>query len=194
MNAFRSHSLAGYAVGSLKSLGQLPVDTTGVAVTGAAAAVAWAFGSANIPILWVVGCAMLGDLVVGAMKAVVDPLEDFSIARLYGGLLGKIFRSLLIPIASLVDWLYIVSPLPLPDGYEAAFPVTSLVMLGLAAAEITSTLAKFKEGGVSPSLIAAIIRHLDRIKGGQEPPARRHYDPPAIAAERDLEEGRSPDE
>lgn len=161
----------------------MPIDSAGVAAAAGAALIGWAFGSANVALLWIVGLAMLMDLIVGAMRAVVDPLQSFQIEKLYGGFLGKIFRGLLIPTASLVDWLYIKSPLPLPDGYEGAFPVTTLVMLGLAAAEITSTLAKFRDGGVSPSLIAVVVRHLDRISTGKEPPTRRSYDAPAIAAE-----------
>lgn len=162
---------------------QLPVDSTGVAAAGVAAIVGWAFGSANIALLWIVGLAMLMDLVVGAMRAIIDPLDQFSIGKLYGGFLGKIFRLMLIPTLSLVDWLYIASPMPLPAGYPETFPITTLGMLALAAAEITSTLAKFRDGGVAPSLIAVVVRHLDRMRTGEEPPTRRHYDPPAIAAE-----------
>lgn len=192
MNAYRDHSLAGYAVGSLKSLSQLPVDSAGVALTGVAAGVAWAFGAANVSLLWVVGLAMLLDLIVGALRAVDDPLREFSIEKLYGGFVGKLFRLLLIPTASLIDWLFLVSPMPLPDGYEVAFPVTALAMYGLAAAELTSTLNKFRDGGVAPQLISAIVRQLDRTRVGEEPPARRHYDAPALEEEESRRAAGSP--
>lgn len=123
------------------------------------------------------------DLIVGALRAVDDPLQTFSTHKLYGGFVGKLFRVMLIPAASLVDWLLIVSPMPLPEGYERAFPVTALAMYGLAAAELTSVLSKFRDGGVAPQLIAEIMRQLDRRRFGEEPPVRRHYDAPALASE-----------
>lgn len=189
MTPYRSASFAGYAIGSARSIISLPVDTAGVALASAAAGLGWAFGSANVTLLWVVGLAMLMDLIVGSMRAATDPLQDFSTAKLYGGFLGKLFRALFIPTASLVDWLIIASPMPLPDGYEQAFPATALAMIGLAAAEITSTLSKFRDGGISPGLISAVIRHLDKLKVGQEPPARRHYDAPAISEEEERKKG-----
>jgi hypothetical protein len=189
MTPYRTPTLAGYALGSVRHALTVPVDNAGAIGAAAAATLGWAFGSANLALLWVVGLAMLMDLVVGAMRVVVDPLQEFSVAKLYGGLLGKLFRSLLIPAASLADWLYIASPLPLPDGYEQAFPVTAFVMFGLAAAEITSTFNKFRDSGVSPGLISVVIRHLDRIRTGMEPPIRRHYDPAAIAEEQERGEG-----
>lgn len=187
MTPYRTHSLVGYAAGSVKSLAALPVDTVGAIGATIVAALGWAFGSANVALLWVVGIAMLADLIVGAMHAVVDPLESFSGEKLYGGFLGKLFRVLMIPAASLIDWLYIASPLPLPAGYADAFPVTGFVMIGLAAAEITSMLGHFRDGGVAPGVISAMMRHLDRIRTGAEPPVRRHYDPPAIAVEQERE-------
>lgn len=190
MTPYRNDSLVGYAAGSVKSMATVPVDTAGAVGAALVASVGWAFGSANVTLLWVVGLTMLLDLLVGATSAVADPLRSFSIQKLYGGMIGKLFRSLMIPTASLVDWLYIASPLPLPPGYEQAFPVTAFVMLGLAAAEITSTLQKFKDGGVSPGLISVVIRHLDRMRAGGEPPTRRHYDPPAIAVQEELERER----
>lgn len=172
-----------HVTGNLRSLVQVPVDTLGMATAGIAGGIAWAFGAANVSLLWVVGLAMLLDLIVGALRAVDDPLQAFDAKKLYGGFIGKLFRLLLIPTASLIDWLLIVSPMPLPDGYDAAFPVTAMAMYGLAAAELTSVLAKFRDGGVAPQLIAEIVRHLDRRNIGDEPPVRRHYDAPAIAAE-----------
>lgn len=41
--------------------------------------------------------------------------------------------------------------------------------------------------GAGPALISVIIRHIDRMRSDGEPPARRHYDAPAIAAEHDME-------
>lgn len=187
MTPHRTATLVGCIAGNLKSLAAVPVDSVGVAAAAGAVAFGWLFGAANVTLLWVVGCSMLLDLVTGAMRAVVDPLETFTVAKLYGGFLGKMFRVLLIPAASLVDWLMIASPLPLPDGYEGAFPVTALAMVGLAAAEITSTLNKLKDGGVAPSAIAVVMRHLDRMKMGAEPPARRRYDQVAIEVEKELE-------
>lgn len=177
------HTLAGAAIANVRSLASAPVDSAGVAMTGIAAALTWAFGGANVPLLWVVGLSMLLDLVVGALRAVDDPLQTFNTKKLYGGFIGKLFRLLLIPTASLIDWLFIVSPLPLPEGYATAFPVTALAMYGLAAAELTSVLNKFRDGGVAPELIAAVMRHLDRTKLGHEPPANRSYDAAAIAVE-----------
>lgn len=180
-------ALAFHAVANLRSLATGPVDTAGVAMAGTVAILGWAFGAANVALLWIVGLTMLLDLMVGAMRAVVDPLAAFDVRKLYGGLLGKLFRAMLIPAASLVDWLYITSPLPLPHGYDAAFPVTAFVMVGLAAAEITSTLNKFSDSDVAPGVIAVIIRQLDRIRTGSEPPIRRHYDAPAIVVEHERE-------
>ena len=180
-----AQSVAYYAVDSIRSLARAPVDTAGIVIASTTALVGWAFGSANLLLLRIVGLAMLMDLLVGSMRAVVDPLQDFDIQKLYGGLLGKLFRSLLIPVASLIDWLYVASPLPLPDGYEKAFPITAFAMVALAAAEITSSLNKFKDGGVAPESIAVIIRQLDRIRLGTEPPRKRHYDPSAVAAEKE---------
>lgn len=187
MTPYRNHTLAGYAAGNLRSLVQAPVDTTGAATAGVAAIIGWAFGSANVGLLWIVGAAMLLDLVAGAVNAVRDPRDKFNVAKLYGGFIGKLFRVLLIPAASLIDWLFIASPLPLPEGYATAFPVTALALVGLAAAELTSVLNKLRDGGVTPGLIAAIMRALDRVRTGQEPPVRRHYDGPAIAEETERE-------
>lgn len=183
MTPHRAPHLASYALANVRSLVQVPVDTLGLATAGIAGGIAWAFGAANVSLLWVVGLAMLLDLIVGALRAVDDPLQTFSTHKLYGGFIGKLFRLLLIPTASLIDWLLIVSPMPLPDGYELAFPVTALAMYGLAAAELTSVLAKFRDGGVAPALIAEVARHLDRVKLGHEPPARRDIDRMAIASQ-----------
>lgn len=191
MTPHRAPSLAGYAAGNLKSLAQVPVDTVGVAAAGVVAVLGFAFGAANVAMLWVVGLAMLLDLVTGALKAVDSPVEVFSVQKLYGGFIGKLFRLLLIPAASLIDWLVVASPLPLPDGYAATFPVTAFAMVGLAAAEITSVLNKLRDGGVAPELIAEIMRRLDRIRTGEEPPMRRHYDVPAVVSE--IERTRPPD-
>lgn len=188
MTPQRAHTLVTHAMTTAKGVATAPVEAASVAYAAGAAGIAWVVGAGNMPLLWVVGLAMLMDLIVGAMRAVTDPLQEFTVERMYGGFLGKIFRLLLIPTASLVDWLYIVSPLPLPDGYEAAFPVTSMVMLGLAAAEITSSLNKFRDGGVAPSLIAAVVRHLDRVRTGTEPPLRRHYDTPALVEEAEMDQ------
>jgi phage-related holin len=190
MTPHRAPTLAGYAAGSLRSLAAVPVDAQGAIGAAIVASIGWAFGAANLGLLSVVLLAMLMDLIVGALRAVVDPLESFAPEKLYGGFVGKLFRILLIPTASLVDWLVIASPMPLPEGYETTFPVTAFVMYGLAAAELTSTLSKFKDGGVAPGLIAAVIRQLDRLKTGEEPPRRRHYDLPAEEARRAREEGR----
>lgn len=190
MTPHRAPTLTGYALGSVRGLVALPVDSWGAMGAGTVAAVGWAFGAANTPVLLLLGLAMLLDLVVGSLGAVLDPLQEWSAAKLYGGILGKLFRLLLIPTASLVDWLYIVSPLPLPSGYAEAFPVTALVMVALAMAEISSILNKFRDGGVAPSVIAVIVRHLDRMRlGGTEPPRRRHYDAPALVEELERKEG-----
>lgn len=190
MTPIRAPTLAGYAAGSVRSLVAVPVETPGAVGAAIVGGIGWALGAANVTLLWVVGGAMLIDLIVGAVRAVADPLQEFSVAKLYGGLIGKLFRALLIPTASLVDWLFIVSPLPLPEGYEAAFPVTALLMYALAAAELTSALSKFRDGGIAPGPIALIIRHLDRMRSGMEPPMRRHYDAPALVAEHEREEGK----
>lgn len=188
MTPHRPATLMDYATGTFKSVFGLPVDTIGAAAAGGVAFIGWAFGSANMALLLVVGLAMLADLLVGAMRAVVDPLERFSIKKLYGGFVGKLFRVMLIPTASLIDWVFIISPVPLPDGYAQAFPVTAMVMYGLVAAELTSALNHFKHGGVAPELVSAVIRQLDRLKIGQEPPKRRHYDLPAEAAQHEHDE------
>jgi hypothetical protein len=185
MTPHRTPTVVGSAIGSLKSVFGLPVDTAGIAAAGGVALVGWAFGSANTALLLVVGLSMLADLLVGAMRAVVDPLEAFSVAKLYGGFLGKLFRVLLIPTASLVDWVILLSPMPLPEGYATTFPVTAMVMYGLVAAELTSALNHFRGGGVAPDLISAVIRQLDRLRVGREPPKRRHYDVPADVAEQE---------
>lgn len=184
MTPHRAPSLAGYALGSVRSVTILPADSATAVGAAVAVGLGWAFGAANVGLLWVVLGSMVLDLMVGSMRAVADPLEAFSVQKLYGGLLGKIFRLLLIPTASLADWLFIAMPAPLPAGYEEKFPVTAAVMVALAMAEIVSALNKFKESGVAPGAIAMVMRHLDRIRIGGEPPVRRSYDPPAIAEER----------
>lgn len=183
MTPHRVPPVAAHAGVSLRSALSVPVDSLGVAGAGVVSAIGYLFGSANTALLLVVALAMLMDLVVGALRAVVDPLEEFCVQKLYGGLIGKIFRVLLIPTASLVDWTFIVSPLPLPGGYEEHFPATTVVMFGLVAAEITSTLNHFRGAGVEPGLISVVMRHLDRLKVGEEPPRRRHYDLSAEAGE-----------
>lgn len=177
-------TVTGYAAGSVRHLFSLAIlDERGQIGTAVVALIAFVFGSANVGLLYVVLAAMLLDLVVGSMAAAIDPLEDFCARKLYGGFLGKFFRLLFIPAASLIDWLYISSPIPVSEGYQDALPITAFAMIGLATAEITSSLAKFKNRGVAPGLIAAVMRHLDRIKLGEEPPARREYDKTAIMEE-----------
>lgn len=188
MTPTRVPPVAAYAGSSLRSVLTVPIDSLGVAGAGLAAAVGYLFGSANATLMLVVALAMLMDLVVAALRAVVDPLEKFCTQQLYGGILGKLFRVLIIPTASLVDWTIIVSPLPLPAGYEEHFPATMMVMLALIAAEITSTLNRFRAGGVEPGLISVVMRHLDRLKVGEEPPRRRHYDLSAAAGEEERAE------
>lgn len=187
--------VAAAAVGSIKSLAQLPIDSAGAVLTGIAGGVAWALGAGNVSLLWIVGLAMLLDMIVGGVRAVDDPLQKFDVRKLYGGIIGKLFRILLIPTASLIDWLIIVSPMPLPAGYERSYPVTALVMYALAAAELTSCLDKFRDGGIAPGLIAEIMRHMDRTKLGQEPPVRRDYDVEAVANEtqREFRKNETPD-
>lgn len=191
MTPHRAPTLMAATQASVRGLWQSPVESPAAAGAGVVALLGWAFGAANTPLLWIVGLAMLLDLVVGSLRAVIDPVEQWTVAELYGGILGKLFRLLLIPTASLIDWLYITSPMPLPDGYTETFPVTALIMVALAAAELSSILNHFRDGGVAPSVISVIMRHVDRIRlGGQEPPARRHYDAPAIVAEHEREEGK----
>jgi phage-related holin len=178
-----SPTLVSVSFGSLKHLAQIPVDTAGVALTAAATAIAWVVGANNADLLPIVLYAMLLDLIVGGVRAVDDPLQKFSWQRMYGGIIGKLFRILLIPTASLVDQLIAMSPMPLPEGAEGAFPVVRITMFFLAAAEVTSILDKFRDGGVAPALLAEIARHLDRTKLGREPPIRRDYDVAAIVSE-----------
>lgn len=180
---YRQATITSYAVGSLRSMATLPMDSTSVATAGAVAVIGYVVGAANVMLLWVVGLAMLLDLITGALKAIDSPVEVFSVHKLYGGFIGKLFRILMIPAASLIDWLLIASPLPLPESYASTFPITAFAMVGLAAAELTSVLNKLRDGGVAPELIAAVIRHLDRMRTGSEPPMRRHYDDPAVIAE-----------
>lgn len=187
MTPHRAETVARYAAGNIRHALSIPVDELGALGAGIVAVLGYAFGAANVALLWIVGLAMLADLLAGGMLAVVDPLREFDTAKLYGGFLGKIFRLLIVPTVSLVDWLYIASPLPLPTGYEQAFPVTTLALIALAGAELTSALNKFRDGGVAPGVVAVIVRHLDRIRTGSEPPTRRHYDPPAI--EEEIERG-----
>jgi hypothetical protein len=177
------HTLHGSALASVRSLGQMPVDIPGAATAGVVAAVTWAIGAGNIGLLKLVLLAMLLDMVVGAVRAVDDPLQKFSTKRFFGGFIGKFFRILVIPTASLVDWLIVVSPFPVPEAYSSAFPVTAFALYGLVAAELTSVLNKFRDGGVAPELIAEIVRRLDKMRVGGEPPARRHYDVPAMVSE-----------
>lgn len=179
MTPHRAQNVAGYALANVRSLYQVPVDFAGAAITAAGASAAWLIGPSNVTLLYLVGSAMLLDLVVGALRAVDDPLQSFSVAKLYGGFVGKLFRFCLIPTGALVDRL--IRETGFIDAGD--FPTTKLIMFGLAAAELTSVLAKFRDGGVAPALIAEVTRHLDRLRIGTEPPVQRHYDPPAIASE-----------
>ena len=191
MAPHRAHGLLGAVGGNLRSLAQMPVDTTGAVVTAVGAAAAWAIGATNVGLLLIVGCAMVLDLIVGALRAVDDPLQEFDAAKLYGGFVGKIFRMFLIPTVALVDRLVVMSGFV--DSIEGVFPLTKAVLFGLAAAELTSVLNKFRDGGVAPQLIAEVVRHLDRIRAGQEPPLRRHYDPAAIASQIEREVAKDTD-
>jgi hypothetical protein len=179
------------AFASPRAMFATPPDSAAVAVAGLTAAVGWAVGAQNVPLIYVTVFAMVLDLIAGALGAVIDPLREFSIAQLYGGLLGKIFRFLLLPTAALADWLIILSPVPGGEAVQATFPVTMLALIGLAAGELTSVLNKFQGKGIAPALISAIMRHLDRVREGGEVPMRRHYDAPAVAVERGID---NPDE
>lgn len=140
------------------------VTVTGAASVGLLGILSWAFGAGNMGLLTIVLLAMVLDLLVGAFKAALDPTIDFTIARLYGGFLGKIFRSLLIPTASLIDWLVIVSPLPLSSEAEAVFPWTMFVGFCLAGAELSSVIRKYRGSDVDPALLDVLEEALERGK------------------------------
>lgn len=161
---------------NVRSLASFSPDLLAISSVGMASIIGWLVGNLNSALFTIVLFSMLIDLIAGSLSAVIDPLRSFDPRKLFGGLFGKFFRLLLIPTASLIDALYAMSPFPLSAVVEENFPVTILSMYALATAEIASTLNHFKSGGVDPGAIAVIMRHLDRIKIGQEPPDRRDYD------------------
>lgn len=126
-------------------------------------------GADNLRLLSIVTLAMLADIVVGGLWSIVSRNHDFCIHKLFGGILGKIFRLMLIPIASLADWLIISSPFA--SGIDTAtygYPIASFALWALAIAEIISSLKKFKEAGVMPETIDEIIKRINKF-GGSEP-------------------------
>lgn len=169
MTPHRAPTVASIAIDSFRSLAALPIDPAGALGALVLSWLAWGFGPGNMGVLAVAGCAMLLDLLVGAFKASLDPDVDFTVERLYGGFLGKMFRSLLIPTASLIDWLIIVSPVPLSDSAERTFPVVMLTAFGLAGAELSSTLRKFRGSGVAPGLLDMLAQALGRTQAALPP-------------------------
>lgn len=190
MTPHRTLSTAGYTVANLKSLTALQADVGAAGVTLIAAAVGWAFGPANAELIIVLCGAMLLDLIVGASRAVADPLNEFSWKALSGGLAGKLFRFLFIVFASLVDKAIMATGMPLPDTYDEMYPVVKLACLALIYAELLSSLNHFRAGGVAPGAIAVVMRHMDRLQLGYEPPEKRDYDAAARIEEAKREAGK----
>lgn len=183
MTPSRTSSVIGYAAGSVRSAFALPNDAAAAAATGLVAVIGWAFGPANAELLLYAGIAMLLDLVVGSLRAALDPLEDFTVPKLWGGFLGKIFRAFVIPLGGIIDRTILASGIPVPSGYDDTFPATKLICLALIYVELVSVLRHLKNGGLAPELLAVVMRQLDRLKLGHEPPARRDYDVEAIVEE-----------
>lgn len=160
MAPHRAPTLASYTLGSLAKLPAILSDPTTTVPAVILGVMSWWVGASNLRLLNIVLAAMVLNLLVGALWAVIDPRERFSIAKLYGGLLGKIFRLLVIPVASIADQLLIVSPFGGDNSAAATFPIVASIMWALAIAEIVSSFEKFVEAGVIPEHLMGLIRRL----------------------------------
>ena len=116
-------------------------------------------GADNLRMLGIVSIAMLLDIILGGLWAIVDPRQIFDAKRLFAGILGKIFRIMLVPVASIGDWMILSSPfgstIDVPSEYK--FPVVAFALWALAVAELISSLNKFKQAGILPEQIDSLI-------------------------------------
>lgn len=116
-------------------------------------------GADNLRMLGIVTLAMLADIIIGGLWAMIDPRQDFDAKRLFAGILSKVFRLMLVPVASIGDWMIMSSPFGNTiDIAHYSYPVVAFALWALAVAEFISSLNKFKQAGVLPSEIDSIIR------------------------------------
>jgi phage-related holin len=184
MRADRTPTVVTYALASLARVPAILADSPRGSVSAAVLGVfSWLFAVSNTRLLSVVIAAMLANLVVGALWAAIDPKQDYDAHRLYGGIAGKLFRLCLIPVGSLIDKLFLLSPVGTAVG--ATQPVVAFLMWALAIAELVSTLQKFIEAGVVPQAVATLMARLEAAPGLALPAmgvptsgGRREGDPP----------------
>lgn len=157
--------------------------TPGIALcAGLLSGLCWAIGAANMRLLGILTGAMLLNLAIGGLWAMLDPKQTFSARKLYAGFWGKILRLLAVPLASVADWLFIVSPFgggpPLsPEDY--AFPVAAFVLWGLCIAELVSSIQKLVEARVLPESVgAALVARLQATRPDSPAPGPREEDRP----------------
>lgn len=161
MSPHRPLSVAVYA---WESIARIPTIMMDPAIAGAGAlmgVVSLMVGVSNVRLFYLVCLAMVLNLLVGGLGAVIS--RTFNAARLYGGILGKLFRLLLVPVASLADQFLSLMPIgdQLPTG---TYPLCAFVLWCLGVAELVSSLQKFEEAGILPRAIAQII---DRLRAAQ---------------------------
>lgn len=167
---------------------QVAQDTT-VGVSAVAAAVVTAGLRMHIALAVIVCAFMVLDLLTGIGKA-FRLKQKLDKPKLYGGIVGKFLLIALVFVAVGIDvGVAYLFPGGGPAGITNAGLLTTTVLALLMIGEGASVVKNVRDAKVGGGLFAsaAMIRHLDRLKTGlEDPPTNRHYDPPALEAERRL--------
>lgn len=155
----RASPLISAVIDSMQRVPGILTDSHTAVVAAMLAALSWMVGAPNLQLLAVVTAAMLLDLTLGSLWAVRTGAWDAH--KLYGGLMGKVFRLLAIPAASCADWLLLVAPFAgHPDPTAYSYPISAYVLWALAVAELVSSLRTLAAAGVAPAALATLIARL----------------------------------
>jgi len=132
------------------TLTSIPHLNLGLAVSGAAAAVAGVLGAGATELLGWLLVLMLVDLAAGLVRALRLPGERVSGAKFLGGFLGKLSYLMLLPVAVAVEKVVLTTGLGLPGEHPVA-----LIVVGALIMKEGASIAENVQGGERKRLLAA---------------------------------------
>lgn len=124
-------------------------------------------------VVWIL--ALMGiDLASGLLRALIRETEDVSGRQFAKGVLKKMAMILLLAPAAAVDRALHLSDLIA----DTAGPTGFAVLIGLMMYESASIVRNVNKAVGSTILTLQLLRAIDTVRSGGEPPTRRLYDPP----------------
>lgn len=154
----------------LIQLAQLDAAAVALSAGGAAGGLGWYLGGQdNVGLVYVAAIAILVDLASGALRAAADRRTIFSFPRLYAGFLGKLLRSLIVPVGALADWTLRLSMPAAASTLAEAMPMTVLCLVALIGTELVSATGNIRYVMRIPK---ALEHALDALQEGHAPPRR----------------------